>query len=115
MEFSLEKVNQAALLSSNGAVVVNLPDPARFALHKLIVMGEREGSYQTKSNKDARQAALLIDCLRQQRPDDLRDAWSDFCLRGRGGLSRAERGLAAVDLKFPDLGLRQWFMERQSA
>lgn len=113
MEFSLEKVSQAVLLSSAGSIVVNLPDAARFSLHKLIVMGEREGSYQTKSNKDGRQAALLIDCLREQRPDDLREAWSDLRGRGRSWLSRARKGLASVDSRFDDLRLTQWFEEKK--
>jgi hypothetical protein len=113
MEFSLQKVSQAVLLSTNGALVVNLPDPARYALHKLIVIGEREGSYQTKSNKDARQAGVLIDCLREQRPEDLREAWTDLCGRGRGWLSRAKNGLATVDSRFGDLRLTQWFEEKK--
>ncbi|HET9580354.1 MAG TPA: GSU2403 family nucleotidyltransferase fold protein [Usitatibacter sp.] len=35
LEFLLEDIQQAVVLSSLGATLVNLPDPVRFALHKL--------------------------------------------------------------------------------
>ena len=41
MEFSLEATTQGVAFSPHGACVVNIPDPARFAVHKLIVFGER--------------------------------------------------------------------------
>ena len=47
----------------DGAIVVNIPAPTRFAVHKLIVHGERAGSFRTKANKDLLQAAALIDRL----------------------------------------------------
>ena len=108
MEFSLEDVQQAVMFSNTGAFVVNLPNPARYALHKLIVMGERAGSFQTKSNKDARQVAVLLDCLRTLQPENVMEAWADLCQRGRGWVSRAQRGLATVDARFAELKLAAW-------
>jgi hypothetical protein len=43
MEFSLKDIRQAALISEEGAILVNVPNPARYALHKLIVAEERDG------------------------------------------------------------------------
>jgi len=96
MEFSLEDVAQAAFLSDEGAVVVNIPAPARLAIHKLIVHGERSGSFRTKANKDLLQAAALIEYLAAHRPDELRAAWRDAISRGAGWKKRATEGRAAL-------------------
>jgi hypothetical protein len=51
-----------------------LPDPARFALHKLIVSTLRDPSRALKADKDRRQAAVLIDALAEKFPDWLTTA-----------------------------------------
>jgi hypothetical protein len=96
MEFSLENVAQAALLAREGAVLVNVPAPARFAVHKLIVYGERSGSFRTKANKDLLQAAALVEYLATNRPDELRKAWRDACSRGAGWKRPARAGRDAL-------------------
>lgn len=108
MEFSLENVQQAALMANTGTLVANVPHPARYALHKLIVMGERQGTFQTKANKDLRQAGLLLAVLREQRPGDVEDAWADLMSRGKGWTTRATRGLRALDAAFPELEAAAW-------
>jgi hypothetical protein len=96
MEFSLEDTTQAALFSTEGAVVVNIPSAERFAIHKLIVFGERRGSSRVKAKKDLLQAAALIEVLGANRPEDLRKAWKDAVSRGPGWRKRANEGLAAL-------------------
>lgn len=108
LEYALVDVQQAALLSNNGAILVNLPHPARYALHKLMVAGERSGSFRTKSNKDVRQAALLLSALREQRPEDVLEAWDDLLARGSGWTSRIKRGLNALNRSNPELDIKQW-------
>lgn len=108
MEFSLENVQQAALFSGEGVVVVNVPHPARYALHKLLVYGERSGGYGVKSNKDIMQAGSLLTLLKQLRPWEVEEAWEDLVDRGKGWITRARQGLLAVDKAFPDLALREW-------
>ena len=103
MEFSLEDVQQAAMIGTNGAVIANVPHPARYALHKLLVFGERIGSYATKSRKDLVQAAQLIAYLSQHRPDDLDAAWKDLMGRGRQWVARARQGLTALAASAPEL------------
>jgi hypothetical protein len=61
----------ATPLVNGGATLVNVPDPARFALHKLIVSGRRPVAEQTKAGKDRQQAAELIEALHEDRPGDL--------------------------------------------
>jgi hypothetical protein len=108
IEYSLESVQQAALLGQDGAVIVNVPHPARFALHKLIVFGEREGAYVAKSGKDLAQAAALLAYLKDQRPWEVRDAWGDLINRGPGWIQRVNRGVAALGRAAPELDPAQW-------
>ncbi len=108
MEYSLENVQQTVLLSGADAVIVNLPHPARYALHKLIVAGEREGAFQAKTGKDFVQAGLLLSVLRENRPWEVEEAWKYLEGRGKGWRSRAMRGLRALDRQFPDEGFSAW-------
>lgn len=109
MEFSLEQVQQAVLFGQDGsAVMVNIPHPARYALHKLLVFGEREGAFATKSTKDLHQAASLIAYCRERRPWEIEEAWADLVSRGSGWISRAKRGLDALDRAFTDLDVSEW-------
>ncbi len=108
MEFSLENVQQAVLFCSEDAVVVNVPHPARFALHKLLVYGERSGTFTAKSNKDLVQAGCLLTLLKERRPWEVEEAWEDLISRGKGWVSRASQGLKACSKAFPELALPEW-------
>lgn len=108
MEFSLEQVQQAVLVSGEGAVLANIPHPARYALHKLLVFAERKGTFQTKANKDLLQAGMLLSVLKERRAAEVRDIWGDLLSRGKGWTTRAKQGLAALDKAFPALAVRQW-------
>lgn len=108
MEFSLENVQQSVLLSGAGAVLVNVPHPARYALHKLIVAGIREGVFVAKSGKDLQQSGLLLRTLREARPWDVEEAWADLTSRGAGWVSRATRGLEMLDKQFPEDKFGAW-------
>jgi hypothetical protein len=72
--YILEQGAQAVVLGSN-PVLVNLPDPARFAIHKLWLSTQRPPAFQTKAIKDILQAGQLIEVLLDDRPDDLADAF----------------------------------------
>ncbi|MGX1500213.1 hypothetical protein ACSSV1_005278 [Labrenzia sp. MBR-25] len=57
-------------------VLVQVPRPERFAIHKLIVADRRQGGPDAlKAHKDRAQAAFLIDALSETRPDDLIEAY----------------------------------------
>jgi len=115
MELSLEDITQGALLADSGAILVNLPDPARFALHKMIVAPERPRAFATKARKDLEQAAALIEMLRDRRPADLDAVWADLISRGPGWRGRARDGLAALDKVAPDLEVKGVFQFRSAA
>ncbi|MFP3567159.1 GSU2403 family nucleotidyltransferase fold protein [Paraburkholderia sp. SIMBA_030] len=66
------------ILGKEHVVPVMLPDPARFALHKLIVSTLRDPSRALKADKDRRQAAVLVDALTDKFPDWLTTAANDL-------------------------------------
>ena len=103
MEFSLERPEQAVVFCNEGAVLVNVPSPERFALHKLIVFGERAGAFRAKANKDLAQAAHLLAWLRDHRSEPLGEAVNDLMSRGRGWVARFRRGAEALNKAYPQL------------
>lgn len=104
MEFSLEAVEQATLFDATGrAVVVSLPAPERYAVHKLLVVGERTGAFRAKVSKDLAQAAALIEYFRDNDPEALQDAWADALARGPGWKKRALEGQRALQTQAPTL------------
>lgn len=108
MEFSLENVQQAVLFAGVQCVIANVPHPARFALHKLIVYGERRGTFAAKSAKDLAQAAALLVFLKEHRSWEVDEAWEDLVSRGKGWRSRVARGHAALGKVAPELDLANW-------
>jgi hypothetical protein len=108
MEFSLENVQQSVLFCAEGAVLVNVPHPARYALHKLLVFGERQGTFSIKSGKDLTQAAAILACLEPHRAGEVMEAWRDLLSRGPGWVSRARQGLEALGAAHPDLAIQEW-------
>src|SRR5262249_50874641 len=106
MEYSLEDVRQAVLFSGDIAVLVNVPSPARYALHKLVVFGERSGTFAVKSAKDVRQAIALLSRLRETRQSEIEEAWRDLVARGPGWRQRLKTGLQALGKDDPSL--KRW-------
>ncbi|HEY2000308.1 GSU2403 family nucleotidyltransferase fold protein [Paraburkholderia sp.] len=77
------------ILGKEHAVPVMLPDPARFALHKLVVSTLRTASHALKADKDRRQAAVLIDALMDKFPDWLETAADDLEASARPHVANA--------------------------
>jgi len=65
---------KAALITQYGTLV-NIPQPARFAFHKLIVATQRPPMEEAKRRKDISQATLILQYLIEYRAHDLRPAW----------------------------------------
>jgi hypothetical protein len=112
MEYLLQDVQQAVLFCGDGAVVVNVTHPLRYAMHKLIVAGERGAVRAAKSARDLRQSAALLAHYRQGSGWEAHEAWNDLVLRGPGWKSRAMRGLQAVERLAPELALSDWLANR---
>ncbi|KZX95090.1 nucleotidyltransferase family protein [Sulfitobacter sp. HI0023] len=70
-----EPIFAAAIYRSG--ILIQVPRPERFAVHKLIVADRRrEGAGSLKSAKDREQAAYLIEVMAEDRPDDLARAYT---------------------------------------
>jgi hypothetical protein len=74
LDYLLEDA-QPAVVIARGGLLVNVPAPARYALHKLVIAERRIAAFQTKARKDVRQAEQLLQVLLRDRPGDLRTAW----------------------------------------
>lgn len=93
--YLIERPGQAVLIDRADACLVNLPDPARYGLHKLIVAHER-GPRHPKHSKDIAQALALIEWHLERAPALLAEAWDDLASRGAGWRKRALASLAAA-------------------
>lgn len=78
-------VRTAALWGAG--VLVNVPQPARYAVHKLILAQRRDASGRLKRAKDLDQAKALIEVLRKHDPFSLEDALNDARAQGDKGWS----------------------------
>lgn len=80
LEFLLEDTQPAVALAPSGAsLLVRVPNPARFAAHKLIVSTLRGPHEATKANKDLAHFRALAEVLSE---DDLRESIADCMSRG---------------------------------
>ncbi|MSU92016.1 hypothetical protein GE300_20895 [Rhodobacteraceae bacterium 2CG4] len=96
LNFLIAEPMQAVALYRSG-VLVQVPRPERFAIHKLIVADRRGGGpNRAKARKDRGQAEFLIEVLAQDRPDDLAEAFEDAMGRGPRWRERIERSLALL-------------------
>jgi len=108
MEYLLESPAQAAIFCAEGSVVVNVPSPARFALHKLLVWAERGAAFRVKAAKDLAQAAALVAVfVHHGREDELGEAWADLLARGPGWRKRATKAVKALARLAPELGVEE--------
>ncbi len=97
MEFPFEGTTQGCVFGAHGACTVNLPAPQRYAVHKLIVYGERPPAEKTKARKDLLQAASLAEYFASQGQERLFNvAWRDAINRGGGWRRRALAGKKAM-------------------
>jgi len=89
-----EPVPAVALYRSG--LLVNVPQPARYAIHKLIVSVRRHPSAAVKSRKDTEQSAALIAILSEDRPDELQFALEEALERGPRWRELVARGVGRL-------------------
>lgn len=87
-----DPIHAVALYRSG--VLVQIPRPERFAIHKLIVADRRQGGpEQLKARKDRAQAEFLVAVLAEDRPDELAEAYEDALSRGPRWRERIDASL----------------------
>ena len=77
-------------------VLVRVPQPARYAVHKLIVARERDQRYSLKAQKDLEQSFELQKALEKLDPESLAEAFKDARNKGPGWRKRVDAGQAAM-------------------
>jgi hypothetical protein len=80
MDFLIHEEIRAAVLYDAG-ILVNVPSPERYALHKLII-AQRRRANPAKIKKDVEQAAALLGALAAHRAIALREVWNEAFGRG---------------------------------
>lgn len=73
LEYLLDESDRAVAVGTR-PVLVRVPHPGRFALHKLAVAARRPAVDSARTRKDREQAASLISVLLEDRPPDLESA-----------------------------------------
>ncbi len=82
MDFLIREPVRAVLLYGAGVSVL-VPDPARYAIHKLIIASRRHAHSALKRDKDIMQAGTLVEALLQtKRSPDLAMAYIEAWERG---------------------------------
>ncbi len=103
LDYLIAEPLQAVVLSGSG-VLVNVPNPARYAWHKLVVAGLRQN--QERVGKDIEQAAALIGILAEQSAVDLVVAAQDFMKDQRKRKDLLYKALSRLPIDARDAALR---------
>jgi hypothetical protein len=99
LDFLIREPVRTVILHRSGVPVL-APDPARYAVHKLIVASRRkvDANGVAKREKDAHQAAVLAEALEvTRRQDDLALAFGEALARGPAWREAVEGGLKLLD------------------
>lgn len=81
-----------AIALYRSGVLVQIPRPERYAVHKLILSQRRNQGSEAKARKDLAQADMLIRILANDRPYELSEAFDQAmsnCPKWREALDRA--------------------------
>ena len=96
LDYLLEDIQPAVLLYKHG-VLINVPAPARFAFHKLVVSQRRRASDVEKIKRDLMQAEQLFEVLIEGRPGDLILAYEAAEKMGDKFLQQLNLGMDMID------------------
>lgn len=98
LDYLIEKPINAVMLAGNPCLV-KVPQPARYALHKLIVSQERDATATDKKRKDLLQASNMIKLLKEDRPGDIELAREDLIKRGVSWIKKLEAACMEAGIK----------------
>jgi len=104
LAYLLAASQEIPVLSSYGSVMVRVPVPERYAIHKLIVSQLRHKT-SSKPEKDLRQAAVLIEALVERYPGAIEDAASAVQKSAARHLTRA---IKALEQHLPATAASAW-------
>lgn len=88
LDYLLEETFMSVMASRHGVVPVRVPDPARYAIHKLAVSQMRINT-RDKTQKDIEQACVLVAMLDETHPGEVDRAIDALPLNAIPVISRA--------------------------
>ncbi len=111
LDYLLEDIQPAVLLYEHG-IMINVPAPARFAIHKCVVSQQRTVAFAAKSRKDLNQAEQVFQELLALRPGDLSLAYTAAQAKGEEFVDDFLTGLSLINNEIAiavrgQLGIRQ--------
>jgi hypothetical protein len=112
LDFLIHEPLKAVMLHGSGILVL-VPAPERFAVHKLILALERPPAV-AKREKDIAQAQALILALLEKRSEDLRLAWEEAYERGPQWRKMLLGGMERLSPEARDLLLRALRRSRET-
>jgi hypothetical protein len=93
LDYLLSDLVPALAIGRRRLVLLNVPSPEHFALHKLLVSESRAAAFATKATKDRQQAMQLIEALMEYAPDGVAAAKAQLVARGSGWSEKLARAL----------------------
>jgi hypothetical protein len=101
LDYLLQDIQPAVLLYGHG-IMVNVPTPGRFAIHKCVISQKRSAAFAAKALKDRSQAEQVFQVLLEDRPSDIALAYEAAQAQGDLFVRSFERGLDLLDPKLAD-------------
>ena len=96
LDYLLDDLQSAVLLYEHG-IMVNVPSPGRFAIHKCVVSQKRPAAFAAKALKDQSQAEQIFKVLLDSRPADITLAFEAAKVQGDAFISDFLAGLRLID------------------
>jgi hypothetical protein len=87
---------------NGGAVPVLIPQPMRFAIHKLVVSRMRPATSAAKAQKDIYQAYQILSFFHEEHSHELAEAWKDLLSLGGSFIKMANDGIEAINRMIPN-------------
>lgn len=112
MGYLLERTFDALVIGAD-ATLVRVPEPARFAVHKLLLAGNRTLRQQAKAAKDRQQAFEVLSFLQHERPGDISLAVEDVLHRGPNWAKRVRKEAERLPGVIPELSAALHLGERE--
>lgn len=96
LDYLLEDIQVAVLLYEHG-IMINVPSPGRFAIHKCVISQRRAAADAAKTRKDLSQAAQIFQVLLEIRPADISIAFDAAQKRSDEFVESFLAGLKLID------------------
>ncbi len=96
LDYLLEEIQPTVLLYEHG-IMINVPAPGRFAIHKCVISQKRTAAFAAKARKDLSQAEQVLRVLLETRPADIPLAFDAAQNRGDSFVAGFVAGLDQID------------------